>query len=357
VLDSVEAMDDTPGIEKRARRSRTLGGWGAIAIALLAAACGGTRSFEIVRVPGTGDASTDDRVVLHAVIDLDASSASAGRRLRRWLGEESPPDGFRRPYAVAWDGDQLLVADPDAGLVARLRDDGKLEFAPRELFVQPVGLAVCEEGILVADSAQGGVAVLDRRLKLIRWVARDLARPTGVACSASRVFVAETGRHRILALGPGDRRETIGRRGSGPGEFNFPTSLTLDGDTLIVGDTLNFRIQRIEPATGRFLDSFGALGDTPGEMPRLKGIAVDRAGHLWAADAHLDRVSIFLMEGGLLLSLGGNGDRVDQFSFPAGIAAHSDGRVAVVDSLNRRVKIFRVAPPDEAAGVIEDGGG
>ena len=186
--------------------------------------------------------------------------------------------------------------------------------------------------------------MLDRELKLIRWVARDLDRPTGVACSTSRVFVAETAHHRILVFGPGDRREAIGRRGNGPGEFNFPTSLTLDSGKLIVGDTLNFRIQRVEPATGRFLDSFGTLGDAPGEMPRLKGIAVDRAGHLWVADAHMDRVSIFLREGRLLLSLGGSGDRVDEFSFPAGIAAHPDGRVAVVDSLNRRVKIFRVAP-------------
>ena len=43
----------------------------------------------------------------------------------------------------------------------------------------------------------------------------------------------------------------------------------------------------------------------------------------------------------------GTGDEPGRFSFPAGIAAHPDGRIAVVDSLNRRVQVFRLvgAPP------------
>ena len=68
------------------------------------------------------------------------------------------------------------------------------------------------------------------------------------------------------------------------------------------------------------------------------------------ADAHLDRVSMYGAEGDLLLSIGGAGNRPAEFSFPAGIAAHPDGRVAVVDSLNNRLKIFRVLETGSSDG-------
>jgi hypothetical protein len=42
------------------------------------------------------------------------------------------------------------------------------------------------------------------------------------------------------------------------------------------------------------------------------------------------------------MNLGGTGVEPGEFSFPSGIAAHPDGRVAVVDSLNRRVQVFRL---------------
>jgi hypothetical protein len=45
------------------------------------------------------------------------------------------------------------------------------------------------------------------------------------------------------------------------------------------------------------------------------------------------------------MSLGRTGTEPGEFSFPAGIAAHPDGRVAVVDSLNRRLQVFRVLAP------------
>ena len=84
-------------------------------------------------------------------------------------------------------------------------------------------------------------------------------------------------------------------------------------------------------------------------MPRLKSVAVDAQGHLWVSDAHLDRVSLYDDRGALLISIGGRGDEPGRFSFPAGIAAHADGRVAVVDSLNRRVQLFRVTGPPAGA--------
>ena len=87
-------------------------------------------------------------------------------------------------------------------------------------------------------------------------------------------------------------------------------------------------------------DEFGQLGDVSGTMPRLKGLSIDAAGHLWVSDAWLDQVSLYTRDGDLLMSLGGAGAAPGRFNFPAGIAAHVDGRVAVVDAQNRRVQVF-----------------
>ena len=61
-------------------------------------------------------------------------------------------------------------------------------------------------------------------------------------------------------------------------------------------------------------------------------------------DAFLNQIALFRPDGTFLMAFGGEGTAVGQFSFPAGIAAHPDGRVAVVDSLNKRVQIFSLLP-------------
>ncbi len=284
----------------------------------------------------------DPRVVLETLIE---PRHEPGGRWVGWLSGRRATPVFHRPYAVAWQGDSLLVADPDAGQVVRIRGRGRISVSPSGLFQGPIGVGVCRGGIVVSDAAAGKVALLDTDLELVRWLAVDLARPTGVACHEGRIFVAETARHRIVILEADGSRRLLGRRGTGPGEFNFPAAVAVGAASLWVGDTLNFRIQRFEPVSGEHLASFGRIGDAAGEMPRIKGLAVDRAGHLWLSDAYLDQVALYEGAGTFLMALGGRGGTAGKFSFPAGIAVHPDGRVAVVDSLNRRIQVFRTLDP------------
>lgn len=266
------------------------------------------------------------------------------RFLRKLTGERSTVRSFRRPYGVTWDGDELLVTDPGAGRVLRLSAKGRIRAVLDRRMESPIGVAVCSPGVIVADSRAGTLLVLDRELRRRRVLAQGLQRPTGVACRGREIFVAETAAHRIAVVTPEGPSRTFGRRGDGDGELNFPTSLALDDRGLWVGDTLNFRLQRLDPATGEALASFGRLGDAPGDMPRVKGVAVDALDRLWITDAHLDQVALYRPDGTFLSYLGHPGTRPREFSFPAGLAAHPDGRVAVVDSLNRRLQIFRSLP-------------
>lgn len=308
----------------------------------MVSACAGHRTVEQSFPTGWSWPPDNPRVRLERAIDLDMGSRSTRGKMLKWLGDETAAPLFQRPYAVAWDDEDLLVTDPGAQRVARIGNDGEVVFSPDGALISPMGIAACAEGVLVTDSETGRVVRLDADLKPAGRLAEDLSRPTGIACQGETVFVAETGQHRILVLGPGGSRRVLGERGSEPGEFNFPTTLAVDGGDLLVGDTLNFRIQRLDAATGTPMTSFGALGDSPGEMPRIKGVAVDAGGQIWVSDGYLDRVSLYAPGGELLLSIGSRGAGPGEFSFPAGIAALPDGQVAVMDSFNRRLQVFRL---------------
>jgi len=280
------------------------------------------------------------RVALASVIE----TRRAGMALFSWIGGEKNAPLFERPYGLAWQGGDLVVADPAARRLVRLAASGKVTLSDPDPDFAPLMVASCADGLVASDSESGRVARFNSELRRVSWLAQGLDRPTGVACDAAAVWVAETGAHRLVVLGRDGSRRIIGGRGTGDGQFNFPVALVRLGGAVLVGDTLNFRIQQLDAATGRFLGAFGRLGDAAGDTPRLKGIAADAAGHVWASDAHLDQVSIYTAQGQLLMSLGRSGGAPGEFAFPAGVAAHPDGRVAVADALNRRVQVFRLLP-------------
>jgi len=281
----------------------------------------------------------DPRIRLEAMLPSPARHGRSGN---------SGSEMFQRPYGTAFDGNNLLVADPGAGTVLRISAAGRTTSASGFLLDAPVGIGVCPDGIVVSDPPAGSVLLLDKKLQLRRVMAENLLRPTGIACIGERVFVVETGAHRLLELLPGGPRVVTGGRGLEEGRFNFPTALASDGKTLWVGDTLNGRVQQIDPDSGAVMSSFGKSGDAPGNMPRIKGIAVDTAGHIWVSDALLDQVALYDRGGSYLMSIGRRGSAPGEMNFPAGLAASGDGRVAVADSMNRRIQIF---------SPVETGGG
>ena len=259
--------------------------------------------------------------------------------------------GIVRPYGVATDyGERLFIADTGASQVHLLDLKNSsyqvLEGTPDVPLQTPIGLVyVGNDELLITDSSQGTVLRYNlQEKKLQPFMPYKLQRPTGIAFSwrTKQLFVTDTAAHQIVVFDlNGIEQFRFGSRGTGEGQFNYPTDIWVDMDGQVyVTDALNARVQ-IFSVEGGFIHTFGQPGDTPGSFAKPKGIAVDPAGHIYVCDALFDAVQIFDAEGHLLMTFGENGSRPGQFWMPSGIFADRKGYIYVADTYNRRIQVFR----------------
>ena len=282
------------------------------------------------------------------------------RKMPKWktllLGAEDPnsrpSDVMVKPYGVAVSklgrvyvtdtvARRVFVFDPEAKAVSFVGEKG-----PGKL-TKPIGVAVDGEGkVFVADTTVNRVFGYDLKGQLAIAIGRegDLESPSGLAVDRARnlLYVADAKKHRVLCYSTvdGSAVRTMGRRGGGPGEFNFPTNLFVNRNgRLYVTDTMNFRIQMFNPE-GDFLAEFGTQGDTPGTLNRPKGVGVDSEGHIYVADSSFNNFQIFDALGHLLLYVGTGGTEPGEFFLPAGLSVDDRDRIYVADQGNARVQVF-----------------
>ncbi len=256
-----------------------------------------------------------------------------------------------RPMAVAVVGTTLYVADPGAKGVHRLDPaTGAYALVAREHgapLPSPVALARGEGGdIYVSDSALGKVLLIRAGAKHAVPVAlgAPLRQPTGIAYDpvTRRLAVVDTAAHRVLYFdAQGALSAAVGRRGTGAGEFNYPTHLWRAADgRYYVTDSLNFRVQILDDQ-GTVIGQFGRAGDASGDLARQKGVATDRFGHVYVVDALFGALQIFDASGRFLLSVGEIGSGRGEFWLPTGLFIADDDTIYVADSYNRRVQMLR----------------
>ena len=256
---------------------------------------------------------------------------------------------FIRPTGVVARGPVIYVADPGAQAMWILDPSARrflrIREAAGEQLSSPVALALGRNhDIYLVDSYLGKVFVYDAQGTLTRTITRsEFQRPAGVAYDAARdrLYVADSAAHRVwIFTGDGRPAGAIGRRGTGNGEFNFPTHVTVDRKgTIYVTDSLGFRLQIFSP-DGKYWEQFGRHGDTSGDFAMPKGLALDSDGHVYVVDALFDAVQIFDRQGQYLLTFGERGLDPGQFWLPGGIFIDPQDRIYVADSYNQRIQIF-----------------
>ena len=287
------------------------------------------------------------------------------RKMPKWktllLGADDsdnrPSDVMVKPYGIAVSrlgrvyvtdtaARRVFVFDPEARTVSFVGESG-----PAKL-TKPVGVAVDDEGkVFVADGSLNRVYGYGLKGQMTIAIGRegDLESPSGLAVDRARklLYVADAKKHQVLCYSTedGSAVRTIGRRGGGPGEFNFPTNLFVNGNgRLYVTDTMNFRIQVFNP-DGGFLGEFGTQGDTPGTLNRPKGVGVDSEGHIYVADSSFNNFQVFDAAGQLLLYVGTAGTDPGEFFLPAGLCVDGRDRIYVADQGNARVQVFEYLKP------------
>ncbi len=276
---------------------------------------------------------------------------------------KAPANALYGPRAVlrTADGERIWVADPGGRCVhlfdLNSRRYERIQRAGELYLTTPVGLAPGPEGsFFVCDSEGVGLYRLNDRTGALIDVVRmpeDVRRPVAVhydAADGGTLLVVDAAAHDIKELNmDGTLRRLIGRRGSGPGEFNFPCDITADGDMIWVADAGNQRVQGLS-RDGAPMITIGQVGDAPGDLALPKSVAVDSDGHVYVVDARFENVQVFDRAGRLLLFFGEEGVGPGQFWLPSNIFIDASDRIWVSDSYNRRVQVF-----DYVKGAGDDG--
>ena len=132
------------------------------------------------------------------------------------------------------------------------------------------------------------------------------------------------------------------------GQFNYPQGIAVDKKGYVyVADGENRRIQKFD-SKGKFITTWGGTGTGKGQFTAVTGIAVDKDGYVYAVDGNGDlylpnqknRVQKFSSTGKYITSWGSIGQKNGQFNNPYGIAVDKSGNVYVVDNGNNRIQKF-----------------
>lgn len=273
----------------------------------------------------------------------------------RWLadliqGEAQPVLLLRPQSGVVDEVGRILITDGSRQAVCVFNlQQGRLDIWDSvgiTRFSSPTGIALGAGGeVYVADANLGFVARLSQQGESLSIIGKGLLkRPTGVAFDSlqNHLYVADTYAHDIKVFdAEGHLLNTLGQRGEGKEEFNFPTYLALSQGELYVVDTMGARVLVIDVASGETKRIVGQRGTNVGNLVRPKGVAVDSEGNTYVVESYYDHLLVYNKRGEFLLPIGGTGREPGKFFLPSGVWIDSKDRVYVADMFNGRISVFQ----------------
>ncbi len=269
------------------------------------------------------------RVQFLTTINTEDDLGGERSEFRRFLlgTDETSDRRLIRPWDIAHEKGKLYVVDRGLGIVVIDLEEGKFDQfgdAKGGALREPNGIFISKDGYkFVADKKRRQILVFNERNEFYRaYGSEGQFEPVDIAVDGDNVYVVDISQNEVEVL---DRESgkvvtKIGGLGREKGQLHFPTHVTLDAaGRIYVTDFLNFRVQQFDRA-GHYIKTIGEAGDMPGSMPRPKGIAVSRDGHLYAVDAAFELVQIFdTSDAKVLLGFGKYGNAPGGTYLPAGI--------------------------------------
>ena len=133
--------------------------------------------------------------------------------------------------------------------------------------------------------------------KLHSFTNEKLRGAAGVAVDRSNIYVSDFSNNTLLKFDKtGKLLKSVGCEGSGEGEFNSPTGMTVVGDEVIVCDHGNHRLQ-VFTSDLVFIRQFGSQGEGNGQFLRPLDVTHDEDGDLYVTYGGNNVIQIFNMQG------------------------------------------------------------
>ncbi len=265
--------------------------------------------------------------------------------------------GLNAPFGIHADAQKVYVTDIGAKTVTvfdkKEEEVITIEGPKEKRFLYPVDVVSDSKGnIYVSDSVLAKVYVFDSDGDFIRTIApKMLQRPVGIAISADgkRLYIVDALASQIhMTTLEGKYVRSIGRKGSGQGEFNRPTYIDVGIDGKIyLSDSMNHCIQVLD-SEGNFIRTFGHLSKNIGGFGSPRGIAIDSDGNIYVSDTLFNVIQIFNPDGQLLMLFGQYGSERGAFALPVDISILPDNTIFVSDTNNRRFQLFKRLDPPKA---------
>jgi len=207
--------------------------------------------------------------------------------------------------------------------------------------------------------------------------ARQTARfsdPFGIAIDKrGNVIVADGGQsNRIKKITEKGEVQTIAGSTEGfadgnalEAQFNTPSGLVIDKDAnLIIADTSNNRIRKLSPEgrvstiAGSGIRGFKDGAASEAEFDGPVGVAVDKNGNIFVADAYNDRIRKITTDGNVITVAGAgtpgfqDGDAASAlFDTPSGVAVDKEGNAFIADTGNGAIR--KITPQGEVATIAK----
>jgi DNA-binding beta-propeller fold protein YncE len=300
--------------------------------------------------PGSGSGSSEQRGPLPGVRAIGASLL-----VRVGVGA---PAGGELAFMAVEPGGNLVVTDARRHTVMRFDATGHLlsEWGPQlgdTTLVEPAGVAVQGDNFFVIDRGTPRIFRLDASGRLLATLGLESQGTYGLNGLAvdlgGNLFLADTGRNRIIVIAPGGQiLRSVGRGGTDLGGLTQPMMVAFAPDgSFFVADWENNRIERWNAgfeATDAFSTGFHPFG-----------VAIDQVGRVYAPDMEHRRIQVYTPQGSPLGEIGAAGSppldvgpkqlALSRSERPALYALGADGIV--------RLDLENTAPPPQGGPDID----
>ena len=257
-----------------------------------------------------------------------------------------------------------------------------LKFFQGDLPEEFRGIAVNTEGkIVVSDQRRYCVYVFNQEGNCLRKIGNQGANSGVLFVNDNEILIADQGNHRIqhINIQTGTVVKSLGKKGSGIGEFDNPVDVRLDDEgRIVVTEYSNYRIHmlskdgktisifgdsgperlnrptscipykntflvtdggnsciKVFDQSGTFLYKFGTQGNQDGQFNWPRDLVVDRYRNLLVCDSRNNRVEQFTLDGRF------TGKTITHLPDPTGIATAPDGRILVTSFTANKVYILK----------------